>query len=537
MAAKHTETAGRLALLTVRPSGLEHTLDDQLHPEASSPEVRVTPGTPDLTPQPDVPAVSHTSEPTIGRRTALGTASVLGVGVLLAVLYKAEPASNQAAIPADVRLNHLLRRAGFGATPSELQTYQQHGLAGTTNQLLNYETIPNTQVDGLQQQFNLDFAKGNDLQRWWMLRMLYTTHPLEERMVLFWHSLLTSALSKVQSDMMYVQNDFFRENAFASFDTLLKGVSKDPAMMVWLDLQTNRKGHANENFARELMELFSMGVGNYTEQDVRESSRAFTGYGLGYHGKYVAGVFNPPFYSFAIGAHDNGPKTFLGQTGNFTGDDIIDIIVKQPITAEYFCKRLFSFFAYDDPEPAVLASLTKTYFASNYSTKAIVQQILTSEAFYSARAYRAIVKSPVDYVIGSARAFDMVTDGKTLPGPMPAMGQTLLNPPNVAGWPGGTSWLNSGTWLARLNVANAMVAAPKGSFRDAGSFEQWLKNQAGSTVAGAADFLVTHLMDGQIGSAQHQALLDFGNTATGPEPERLRGMAYLALAMPEHHLS
>lgn len=487
--------------------------------------------------QEPTPLVSASNPPLGRRREVIGAASVLGIGALLAVLYKSMPYVQQSTMPYDARIGHLLRRAGFGATPAELKTYSALGIAKTTQILLNYSTVPNPTVDRVEKLYTFDFTNGHELQRWWLLRMLYSTHPLEEKMTLFWHSLLTSALSKVQPEMLYVQNVFLREHALADFPTMLKGISKDPAMMIWLDLQTNRKGHANENFARELMELFTMGVGNYSEQDVRESARAFTGYGLRYNGKYEQGVFNPPVFQFLPGQHDDGAKTFLGHTGNFTGDDIIDIIVKQPATAEYLCKRLFSWFAYEDPEPTVLNALTRTYFSSNYSVRALVEQILTSSAFYSGKAYRALVKSPTEYVIGSARAFDMVTDGITLPNAMPAMGQALFNPPNVAGWPGGTTWLNSGAWLARLNFANALVAAGPAFFRNAASMETWLQAQTGGSSTAALHFLLNAMLDGNVGDAQKQAMLAFGNDATLPMADRLRGLAYLSLALPEYHLS
>ena len=476
--------------------------------------------------------------PRARRRQLLGGAAVLGVGAVPAALYEAHPTAQSAPpLPDSVRLGHLLRRAGFGASPEELTTYQQLGVAGATNQLLNFEAIPNPIPDKFAQLFNFDFTNGQQLQRWWLLRMLYTARPLEERMTLFWHGILTSARSKVRPDMLYVQNLFLRTHALDTFPNILKGISKDPAMMVWLDLQTNRKGHANENFARELMELFSMGVGNYSEQDVRESARAFTGYSLAYHGKQVNNVYNPPNFVFNPRQHDDGPKTFLGKTGNFNGDDIIDIIVAQPVTAEYICRRLFSFFAYDNPEPAVLQALTKTYFATNYSIKALVQQIITSSAFYSAKAYRSTIKSPTDFVVGSLRTLGMQTEGNQLPNMMPAMGQELFNPPNVAGWPGGTNWLNSGTWLTRLNYANQVAASQVAWPRGAASIQAWLQQQTNGNVPAAVDLLVKQVLDGQIGASQHQVMLDYANNASLTSAERYRDLTYLVLGLPEHHLS
>ncbi len=490
----------------------------------------------------DEPMIAPSSAPTVvepkhTRRVAIGGAAALGVGAVLAALYAGGPKRREAAMPDAARLGHLLRRAGFGASPEELSAAEQAGLAATTERLLNYESLPNPLLDKLDQFYTYDFANGRDLQRWWLLRMLYSVRPLEERMTLFWHSLLTSAFSKSRPDMMHVQNLFFRKNALADFPTILKGVSKDPAMMVWLDLQTSRKGHANENFARELMELFTMGVGNYTEQDVRESARAFTGYSLQYPKNYKANLYDPPTFVFNPKLHDDGAKTFLGKTGAFTGDDIIDIIVAQPITAAYLCRRLFSWFAYADPEPSVLADLTKTYFQSNYSVKALVRQILTSSAFYSGKAYRSAIKSPVDLVVGSLRSLGMLTEGSQLAGVMPAMGQELFNPPNVAGWPGGTSWLNSGTWLSRLNFANQVAASNVAWPKGASTVQEWLHKVTGGNANAAVDLLLRQLLDGQVGTTQRQIMQQYVTSATSSSEERYRGLTYLALGLPEYHLS
>ena len=471
------------------------------------------------------------------RRPVVAAAAALGVGAVLAALYEGVPRWQQQSMPESARLGHLLRRAGFGASPDELKQYEQLGLAATTNQLVDYESVANPMLDKIEQFYYYDYTNAHDLQRWWLLRMLYSARPLEERMTMFWHSLLTSAFSKVRPDMLYIQNVFFRQHALDTFPDLLKGVSKDPAMMVWLDLQTNRKGHANENFARELMELFSMGVGNYTEQDVRESARAFTGYSLVYDGRNKKGNFNPPTFVFNAKQHDDGPKTFLGHTGNFSGDDIIDIIVAQPAAAHYFCKRLFTWFAYDNPEPSVLDALVKTYYASKYSVKALVRQILTSSAFYSTKAYRSTIKSPVDYIVGSLRSLGMLTEGNQLPNLMPAMGQQVFNPPNVAGWPGGTSWLNSGTWLTRLNFANQVVAGTVAFPRGTASTGEWLRTAANGSATAAVTLLAKHLLDNQIGDAQRQVLLTFANDASMTADERYRGLTYLALGLPEQHLS
>jgi uncharacterized protein (DUF1800 family) len=457
----------------------------------------------------------------------------------------------------DQKLRHLLRRAGFGASPSELTDYQKLGLSGTIDRLINYETVDNSALEQRLNGLNLDLTKLPDLQRWWMLRMIYSARPLEERMTYFWHGHLTSAISKVgRPAPMLVQNNLFRANALGRFPDLLKAVSKDPAMMVWLDTQTNRKGHANENYARELMELFALGIGNYTEQDVREGARAFTGWALRGNFKMgeVTSFFNPR-------QHDDGTKTFLGHTGNFNGDDVVDIIVQQPASAHFIARKLFGFLAYPNPTDQVLAPLVDAYTKSGYSIKALVRAILTSDAFFAPQAYRVLVKSPVELIAGTARGLGVETNAVGLPGLATLMGQTLFNPPNVAGWPGGPAWLSSGTWLARLNFANRVVAAveaPKPAVAaKPGVVSQLLhpNNPAQPTFSGAAldvkpdaapgefaDAVVGLLLDGQINPDQRQVLVDYltppngGAASPAWHDERRRGAIYLAMAMPEFHL-
>jgi uncharacterized protein (DUF1800 family) len=297
-------------------------------------------------------------------------------------------------------------------------------------------------------------------------------------------------------------------------------------MMLWLDLQTNRKDHPNENYARELMELFTMGVGNYSEQDVREVARAYTGWALQRKADGSASwVFNRR-------QHDDGQKTILGQTGGFDGDDVVDIIVRQPATARFMATKLFRFFAYRDPEPAVVDDLAATFTQSGYSIRALVRRILTSDAFFSPKAYRALVKSPTEVVAGTVRALEIETDGKGLPVAARLMGQDVFRPPNVAGWPGGQAWLNSATWLARMNFANAVAAGQLGRPRSGALFEQAL----GSRPDAAADAFVRVLLDGELEPAQRSVLVDYVRAQPGA-PERRRGLAYLAMAAPEFHLS
>jgi uncharacterized protein (DUF1800 family) len=222
---------------------------------------------------------------------------------------------------------------------------------------------------------------------------------------------------------MVAQNGFFRAKGLGRYDALLKGIVRDPAMMLWLDIHTSKKGSPNENYARELMELFTLGPGNYTEQDIRESARAHTGYSLA------------PRPFFFAGAHDRS-KTFLGQTGNFDADAIVDIVLAQDAAPAFFAERVFEEFAYRRPEPSVIEPIARVARDSGFEMRAVLRAVLTSDAFYAPEAYRAIVRSPVEFVIGTLRLAGITNDG-VLVAACESMGQTLFNVKNVARWPGG----------------------------------------------------------------------------------------------------
>ncbi|HZQ37171.1 MAG TPA: DUF1800 domain-containing protein, partial [Dehalococcoidia bacterium] len=300
------------------------------------------------------------------------------------------------------QMAHLLRRAGFSATPAEIDAMMPLGIAGAVDALLNYGQVPDPALDRANGA-GLDLSKSTDAIRWWLLRMIYTTRPLQEKLTLFWHGILTSSVAKVGQrylNTMIAQNEFLRANATSTYDVLLKGISRDPAMMVWLDLQTSTKAHPNENFARELQELFSLGIGNYSETDVREAARAFTGYQLDKDRHFV----------YNARQHDDGAKTYLGQTGNWSGDDIINIILQQRAAAEYIAKRLWTFFAYPNPEPDVVSALADTFQSSNYSIATVLRQLFTMPQFYSDTAMSALIKSPAEFVVGAVRSLGLQTD-------------------------------------------------------------------------------------------------------------------------------
>ncbi len=362
------------------------------------------------------------------------------------------------------QIGHLLRRAGFGATPDEISTYAAKGLQATVDQLLNFDDRP----DGLDPTLNqiqgdlIDLHNLIDVQTWWVYRMLHTTNPLQEKMTLFWHGHFATANYKVNNPLfMHNQNATQRKYALGNFRDLVTAMAKDPAMLEWLDGNTNRKGAPNENFARELMELFTLGIGNYTEDDVQAGARAFTGWNLDRkNGQYV----------FNANQHDAGVKTFRGVTGNLNGDDVINNVVADSATAKRIAGKLFSFFAYDNPEPEVVQPLADLYLKSKLEIKPVVQAILTSDAFYSDKSMQTHIKSPVEFAVGSVRSLGGKVSERNLAVVLSALGQDLYNPPNVAGWPGGPDWMNAATMATRFNFGGLLAGAIKGAQNQGGGY-------------------------------------------------------------------
>jgi uncharacterized protein (DUF1800 family) len=348
-----------------------------------------------------------------------------------------------------VRIAHLLRRAGFGASRDEVESYAKLGMDGAIARLVHYDTEMAAdsfeQVqDRLQSDF-LDFNNFGDLQLWWLQKMINTKHPLQEKMTLFWHGHFASAYSKVRSpEMLFRQNQTFRRMAVGSFRDITLAISRDPAMIIYLDNQTNRRGHANENYARELFELFTLGIGNYTEQDIHEAARAFTGWSTNR-------IVNR--FVFNRMQHDTGDKTVFGKTGPWNGDDIVEMATARPESARFICTKLFKFFVFDNPTPADVAPFVQVYRDSNLEIRPVLEAMFRSPVFYSDRAMWAKIKSPAEFVVGALRTTRAEAPARLTPQAMRAMGQELFNPPNVKGWDGGTTWVNTTTLLSRFNFA------------------------------------------------------------------------------------
>ena len=367
---------------------------------------------------------------------------------------------------------HLMRRAGFGATYEELEEYAAKGYEATVDELLSPMEQPDLEMDILERYF-VDWKEMNALevnQAYLTYRMINTKRPLQEKMTLFWHGIFCVGNSKCEHGRQIQQQlDMFRELGMGSFPKLLLALAVDPAMVFYLDNCMSHKDAINENFGRELLELFAMGVGmdghaNYSEDDVKACAQAFTGWTIANAiPRYPYGRFESQF-AFNAADHDYSEKTFQGETGNFNGGDIIDIIVKQPSAGRVIARHLYNFFVADEPQiPAwqgtpprdmdAIKEMEDAYFESDYNLTAMLRVMFNSDWFKSARFEK--VKSPAETVAGTMRLVQDFTSPK--PGLHPIameiryMGQDLMNPPTVEGWHTGQEWIDSGTLVERIN--------------------------------------------------------------------------------------
>src|SRR6266705_5114515 len=373
---------------------------------------------------------------------------------------------------------HLLNRAGFGGTPAEIEAAYGKGLGATVHDLVDpsddfanvpppawayprkigkirmemrsKKISPKERKERKREFHDMEGENILDLRRWWLERMLTSPTPLLEKMTLFWHGHFATSVQKVKDAYwMWLQNDTLRRNALGNFATLVRKISRDPAMMIYLDLHQSRKEHPNENWARELMELFTVGIGNYSEQDVREAARAFTGYRVD---------MTTQQFRFTPMQQDHGPKNFMGRTGALNGDDIIDILVNKPVCAQFIGRKLWRFFVEDEPSPQIVDAIASSIRAHNYEMRPVLREIFSSAEFYSDRVMRTQIKSPIQYLIQTSKLIEM-----QLPSPIVAqnamrqMDQILFAPPNVKGWDGGKAWISTSTLLFRYNFASYLI--------------------------------------------------------------------------------
>jgi uncharacterized protein (DUF1800 family) len=368
---------------------------------------------------------------------------------------------------------HLLNRAAFGGTPGEIQDFYALGMEKAVERMLNApdDSVAFPKPEGIEPH---DFAKLRmemqalpeeaktekrktmqqeerkqtlEMLGWWMQRMLRTPNPLREKMTLFWHGHFATSAQKVKrAYLMWQQNETLRREALGDFQVLLKEMSRDPAMMFYLDTQQSKKDHPNENFAREVMELFTLGIGNYTEEDIQQAARAFTGYKI----DPSNGSFR-----FAPFQHDDGTKKFFGKTGNFGGDDILDMILQKPACARFISGKIWSFFAYENPSPALADTLAQSFRSQKFAIRSLLRQIFRSAEFYSPAAIRTQIKSPVQWMVETAKLLETdLPKGFVMVNSLRQMGQVPFAPPNVKGWDGGKAWISTSTLLFRYNLAS-----------------------------------------------------------------------------------
>jgi uncharacterized protein (DUF1800 family) len=467
-----------------------------------------------------------------------------------------------AADPFDsLKAAHLLNRAAFGGAPAEIDQILRLGPAKAVDLLLSFpdasaqEQNPRDLPDlslvaaepddqrvvfrtaqGLSEQerrallAKYAMANGRTMVhtgQWWLKRMIECAYPLQEKLTLFWHGhFTTSARDERSAKLMWDQNELLRKMAAGNFGKLVHAISKNPAMLDYLNNTQNRKQHPNENYARELMELFTLGIGNYSEDDVKQAARAFTGW-----------THDGEKFIFQRKFHDDDEKTFFGQHGNFDGDDIVEMILKKPACATYIAGRFWKFFVQEEPDQAVAIALGNILRSNQYELRPMLRAMLTSRAFYSPEVIGAQVKSPVQLATGIVRLL-----GMTIPAddaaPMNAlriwqsfrqMGQVLFEPPNVKGWPGGRAWINTSTLYVRYNTAVQLVGGLRGALKE----PRGLFDPQGSPSQ-IVDAWVTRLLSRPIDPHDRQTLLDaLGNK---PDAQAVRQLVCLIVSMPDFQL-
>jgi uncharacterized protein (DUF1800 family) len=386
---------------------------------------------------------------------------------------------------------HLLNRAGFGGSPDEIRAFHALGRFKAVDALLSQEEpvdnfplpewanperaladmrgrieqrreiqgrmrdLTAEEVEKLRRETFREMQQDNrrhalEAQGWWFRRMLLTKAPLREKMTLFWHDHFATSIQKVKQPVLMInQNELFRRHALGSFSDLTQEILMDPAMMLYLDTQSSRKGKPNENFAREVMELFTLGEGNYTEQDIREAARAFTGYQLN---RFNGETFHNRKQ------WDASAKTVFGKTGPLTGEDVMGLIFEKPEAARFMTKKIWEFFVYDNPSDAAINALAGGFHKAGYRIAPLLKEIFTSKEFYSDTAIRSQIKSPVQFIIAMLKQLEISEPPTGFPiTAQQQLGQVLFMPPNVAGWDWGKAWINTNTLLTRYNLAGFLT--------------------------------------------------------------------------------
>jgi uncharacterized protein (DUF1800 family) len=424
---------------------------------------------------------------------------------------------------------HLFRRAAFGATSAQLDDAVSQSPADVVQQIMR----GSQEAGDFRQQSDelagtlLSTGKPRQLAAWWAYVLVHTPHPLLERMTLFWHGHFATSAEKVtDAALMLRQNRLLRQHALGDFRPLVQEISRDPAMLVYLDSATNRKGRPNENYARELMELFCLGEGNYSEKDVQELARCFTGWEIRL-GKFRFNRFQ----------HDWGQKTLLGTTSAFEEGQSIDLILRQPSAAQFIAGKLFREFVCDEPAPTpeLLEPLAEEIREQQWEIGNVVQRILGSELFFSSHALGRKVRSPVDLAVGLLRSLEGTTNTHQLVDDLRQNGQGLFFPPNVKGWDGGRTWINSSTILGRANMTGRLLGDQKTRFRG-GRLDEYFARQGAEAPEQVVDLLIGLLVAVPLPAAARERVIDICQK----NPDRADGIAdaiHALATLPEFQLS
>ena len=458
---------------------------------------------------------------------------------------------------------HLLNRAGFGGTPDEINTLEAQGLnkavasffeADDDGDLFTVpllmppkdrvawqERIKTAATEEAKQALKKELQEAErtnmlDLRLWWLNRMRYTSAPLLEKATLFWHGHFATSNQKVNDPyLMWQQNETLRRYALGKFPDLLKAMSRDPAMIRWLDLGSSRKDHPNENFAREVMELFSLGEGHYSEKYIQESARAFTGYRL---------ASETGNFRMVVRDYDPGVKTFLEKTGPFTGDEIIDIIVAQPQCARFIGRKLWKFFVSENPPDEMVEEVANLLLQNGYDIAATLGVIFRSAAFYASTVIHHQIKGPVQWILQTTKMLQIpLPDARVLENSLASLGQTVFAPPNVKGWDGGRAWISASSLLYRYNMASYLLSGRARVLGGGGTKTAVipLEKIAPISERSAPDRLLDHLgfrvFNYSIPEKERSAFLTYLEKHPAPYPDNVvRDLMQIMMGTPEFQL-
>jgi uncharacterized protein (DUF1800 family) len=446
---------------------------------------------------------------------------------------------------------HLLRRAGFGGTPAEVDALAARGLDGAVSQLVDYGAIDMTAFEAALTAKNYNLATTRGLQQWFLDRMANSPRPLEEKMTYFWNLHWTSGISKVRgTTLMLNQNKTQRQYAVGKFDDLVIKISQDPAMLVWLDNWLSRASRPNENYARELLELFTLGIGKYTQTDVTQVSRALTGWSL--QGYSNADNYNGATFVDNPAIHDNGNKTILGQTGPWNGADAVNIILNRTdargsVSGRFIGGKLWSFFVYDAPPDFIVDQLASVWTASGRVVREVLRAIFSSPEFYEPHARKTWVRSPVEYSVASVRMLEGASDFSSPAASLAGMAQSLFDPSDAKGWDWGLSWMNTGTLFNRATYTNSL-ASNRGQTGTRFDPNKILQGKDASTADKVVDIVADRLNVSDVSASVRQAWIDYLNTNDAGQrvawtntaaniDKKVRGLVHLMLTSPAFHFA